>query len=96
MKNRKNLISFKRVHQGWMKNPEFQREFKKLEPEFQIAKQIISARLKQKISQEELAKKVGTDQAIVSRLENMAGKPSISLLERFARALNVQFNITIN
>lgn len=96
MKNRKNLISFKRLHKDWMKNPEFKTEYKKLEPEFQIAKQIIAARLKQKISQEELAKKVGTDQAIVSRLENMVGKPSIFLLERFARALNIQLNITIN
>lgn len=96
MKNRGNLVPFKKIHKEWMKNPDFQREYKKLEPEFQIARQIIAARNKQKLSQEDLAKKVGTGQAVVSRLESMIGKPSISLLERFARALNVQFNITIN
>lgn len=78
-----------------MKDPEFRREYEKLETEFQIARQIIGARLKRKMSQEELAKKVNTGQAVISRLEGMNGKPSISLLERVAKALNTKINISI-
>jgi len=78
-----------------MKDPEFVKEYDKLEAEFQIASQMIEARIKQNISQEELAKKVKTGQAVISRLEGANGKPSISLLERIARALNIKFNITI-
>ena len=78
-----------------MKDPEFRREYKKLEPEFQIARQMIGARLKQKMSQEELAKKMGTGQAVISRLESMNAKPSISLLERVAKALQIKFRLTI-
>ncbi len=37
--------------------------------EFQIASQMIEARIKQNITQEELAKKVNTGQAVISRLE---------------------------
>ncbi len=79
-----------------MKDPEFRREYEKLETEFQVARQILDARLKKKISQEQLARKVGTGQAVISRLEGMNGKPSISLLERVAKALNTKINITIS
>ena len=95
MKNRKNLIPFEKIHKEWMKDPEFRREYEKLETEFQIARQIIGARIKRKMSQEELAKKAGTGQAVISRLEGMNAKPSISLLERVAKALNTKITVTI-
>jgi ribosome-binding protein aMBF1 (putative translation factor) len=95
MKKKPKLISFEEWEKELMKDPEFVKEYNKLEPEFQIARQIIDARLKKKMSQEELAKKVGTGQAVISRLEGMNGKSSISLLERVARALKTKINITI-
>ena len=78
-----------------MKDPDYRREYTKLEPEFQIARQIIGARIKQKMTQEELAEKVGTGQAVISRLEGMNAKPSISLLQRVARALETKIKVTI-
>ncbi len=95
MKKQPKLISFEKIYKEWMKDPEFRREYDKLEPEFQLARQILSARLKRKMSQEQLANKVGTGQAVISRLEGMNGKPSISLLERVANALDTKINITI-
>lgn len=93
--NNKKWMSAKELEQKWMKDPEFVKEYDKLEAEFQIARQMIGARIKQHITQEELAKKVHTGQAVISRLEGATAKPSISLLERVARALNIKFNITI-
>lgn len=87
--------SFEDWEKELMKDPEYKRLSDELEPQFQIARQMIGARLKQNITQEELAKKVKTGQAVISRLEGMNSKPSISLLERVARALNIKFNITI-
>ena len=78
-----------------MKDRQYRREYEKLEPEFQIARQIIAARIKQRISQEELARRAETGQAVISRLEGMNAKPSPSLLERIARALNTKISITI-
>ena len=78
-----------------MKDPEYRMEYEKLEPEFQIARQIIGARIKQKMTQKELAKKIGTGQAVISRLEGMNAKPSISLLTRVAQALKTEINITV-
>lgn len=95
MKTKPKAIPFKELHDKWMKDPEFRRAYDDLEPEFQIAQQIIDARVKQKISQEELAKKADTGQAVISRLEGMNAKPSISLLQRVAHALDIKFNLTI-
>lgn len=88
-------ISAEEFEKKLMKDPKFVKAYNDLETEFQIASQMIGARIKQNISQEELAKKVKTGQAVISRLEGMNSKPSISLLERVARALNIKFNITI-
>ncbi|KKQ76338.1 hypothetical protein A3A54_02810 [Candidatus Curtissbacteria bacterium RIFCSPLOWO2_01_FULL_39_62] len=95
MKSRRKWISHGELKADLMKDPGFRREYKKLEPEFQIARQIIGARIKKKMSQEDLAKKAGTGQAVVSRLEGMNAKPSLSLLSRIARALDTKINITI-
>ena len=83
------------LHREWMKDPEYRREYEKLEPEFQIARQIIGARIKNKMTQTDLAKKAKTGQAVISRLEGMNAKPSISLLSRVAKALGTKIQITV-
>jgi len=97
MKNEKRLklVSAEALHQDLLKDSEFRREYEKLEPEFQIARQIISARLKRKMTQADLAEKAKTGQAVISRLEGMNAKPSISLLSRVAKALGTKIQITV-
>ena len=89
------LATFDDLTKEWMKDPEFVAEWKKVEPEYQIARQMIGARIKKKMSQEELAKRVGTGQAVISRLEGMNASPSLSLLKRVASALETKITITI-
>ena|SRR3989339_2181852 len=93
--NKQKWIDSDELHRRMMKDPEYRRAYEESETEFQIAGQMIKARIKQNITQEELAKRVKTGQAVISRLEGANAKPSISLLERVARALNIKFNITI-
>jgi len=90
MKNRKNLIPFEKIHREWMKDPEYRREYEKLEPEFQIARALIEARVKKKMTQAEIARKAGTKQPVISRLEGAQGSPSLSLIKRIAEVLNVR------
>lgn len=92
-KNKLKFFSADQLHKKWMKNPEYRYEYEKLEPEFEIARQIIDARIKKKISQEELARKMGTGQAVVSRLETASASPSLSLLKRLAEALNLKLEL---
>ncbi|MEK7119287.1 MAG: helix-turn-helix transcriptional regulator [Patescibacteria group bacterium] len=91
----KKFYTHEELHEKWMKDPEFRREYEKLEPEFQIARQMIDARIEQKMTQEELARRAKTGQAVISRLEGMNARPSLSLLTRVARALSTKIQITI-
>ena len=95
MKTRPKTISFDELHKKWMKNPKYRYEYEKLAPEFEIASAIIDARIKRKISQEELAKRMGTGQAVISRLEGANAKPSLSLIQRLADALNLKVELKL-
>lgn len=92
---RDKLIPWEEIRAEWMKDPEFVKEWKKIEPEYQLARQLIGARLKKKMTQAQLAKKVGTGQAVISRLEGGSTKPSLSLLQRVAEALETEIKLVI-
>ena len=94
-RQRLNFISADKLHEKWMKDPKYSYEYEKLGPEFEIARQIIDARIKRKISQEDLAKRMGTGQAVISRLENMNAKPSLSLIQRLADALELKVELKL-
>lgn len=70
-----------------LKNKEFRKIAKESEPEYQLARSLISARIKSKLTQAEIAKRAKTNQASISRLETGTSKPSMSFLERVATAL---------
>jgi len=76
-----------------LKNPKFKKEWVKLEPQYQITRELIKARIEGKVSQRELARKAKTTQAVISRVENMTVSPSIGLLQRIANALNKKLEV---
>ena len=79
--------------QKLLKNPEFKRLYEESQPEFEIAKAIIRARIENKITQKELAEKMNTTQSVISRVEQGKTSPSISLLKRLAAALNTTLQV---
>ena len=76
-----------------LKNPTFKKEWGKSELEYYLAKQLIEKRLKKHLSQRNLAKKLKTTQAVISRIETMQANPSLSLLKRIAEALDTKISI---
>jgi len=93
MKTKPKGIPFEKLKADLMKDPAFRREYEKLEPEFAIVRAIVEARAKKNISQEELAKRMGTGQAVISRLESANASPSLSLIKRLAEALNLKVEL---
>lgn len=67
-----------------------------LEPEFAIAKAIITKRLESGLTQSQLATKAGTKQSAISRLESGTYNPSIGFLEKIAKALNLNLVISLS
>ena len=85
--------SFHETLNKQLKNPEFEKEWSSLEPEFDIIKAIIKARTSQNLTQKELAKRTGINQADISKLENGTRNPSLKLLKRLADGMNMDIGI---
>lgn len=79
--------------QKLLKDPEFKKLYEDSQPEFEIAKAIIRARIENKITQKELAKRMNTTQSVISRLEQGRTSPSITLLKKVAAALNTTLQV---
>lgn len=78
-----------------LKDPEFKKTWEESEVEYQLSRALITQRLKNKLSQKELAKKAQTTQAVISRLENMTGNPSLGLIQKIATALDLHLKIQL-
>lgn len=74
-------------------DPELYEEYKALEPEYEIIKQIIDARNELNLTQKELAEKIGIKQSNISRLESGNYNPSLDFLKKVARGLNKELHI---
>ena len=74
------------MHKKWMKDPKYRRAYDALEQEFVLASAVIEARNRAGLTQEELARRMGTTQPVVARLESGRVRPSMRTLERFAEA----------
>jgi ribosome-binding protein aMBF1 (putative translation factor) len=77
----------------WRKDPEFVAAYDALEDEFAVASALIKARGDAYMTQEEVAKAMGTTQAVVARLEGGKTMPSTRTLERFAKATHTRLRI---
>lgn len=77
-------------------DPDVKAEYDHLASEYELARSIIAQRLRQKMTQSELAKKIGTQQPSIARLESPHyGKASIAMLEKVAQALNARLVIKL-
>lgn len=88
-------VKFSEVKELLMKDEEFKAEYEKLKPRYDIISQIIEERSKQKITQEELALRVGTQKSNISRLESGTYNPSLDFLIKVASSLGKEMKITL-
>lgn len=86
---KKNLTyTFREDLRKRLKDLKFKKAWEESEPEYLLSKAMIEKRLFQQISQRQLAKKMKTTQAVISRIESMNANPSLFLLKRIAEALD--------
>jgi len=91
-----NPIPFSSARKEWMKNSEFKKAKREIHQEYALIHQIIDGRVKNNISQKELAKRLGTGQSAVSRLESGTYNPSYKFLQKLAKALETDLTITFS
>ena len=81
------------LHKKWMKNAKYRREYKALEEEFSLAGALIEARARAGLTQEQVARRMKTTQAVVARLEGGGSLPSTRTLEKYAKATGTRLKI---
>lgn len=92
----KPSIPWSEVKNRLLKDPETAKAYEELEPEYEIISEIIKARIEQNLSQEDLAKRVGTRQANISRLESGGYNPSLRFLKKVADGLGKKLHISFS
>jgi len=78
-----------------LQNEEVEKEYNALKPLFAIKKQLVAARVAKGLTQDEIAKKLGTSKSNISRLESLNNNymPNLATLIKYAEALEMRLDI---
>ncbi len=87
--------NFKEFRKEILKDKEVKRHYDELEFEFELVRLLLDKRIKQGITQKELADKIGTKQSSIARLESGKYNPSLSFLNKVAKALDVKIKVDV-
>jgi ribosome-binding protein aMBF1 (putative translation factor) len=87
------IIPVEESFAAWRKDPEYERAYDALEG-FTLAAAMMEARARAGLTQQQLAERMHTTQAIIARLESGRVKPSTRTLERLAAATGSRLRIS--
>lgn len=90
------MRSYAAFKKRMLKDKETKAAYDALQPEFDFITRLIDERLKKGYTQAQLAKKIGTKQSAVARLESGSYNPSLALLRKVAKALDREIVITFS
>ena len=76
-----------------LKDINFRKEYEDIQPEMDVIRAIIDARTAQNLTQKELSKRTGINQADISKLENGTRNPTVNLLKRLAEGMGMELRI---
>ncbi len=92
----RKFIPVEEAAKKWFNDPVFVTEYDALEEEFALAAALIAARSHAHLTQEEVAERMGTTQAVVARLESGRVMPSTRTLKRYADATGTRLRISFS
>lgn len=87
------MMTWEKHRKILMKDPEFRKIYQGSRLEYEIARALILARVKKRLTQAQLAKKLKTKQSVISRVESGQTTPSLSFLKRLAAVLNLSLSV---
>ena len=88
-------IPFRKLRERWMTDAKFRKAYDRISPEMEMAFAIAEARHRAKLSQQQLAKRLGTSQATVARWESGAQLPSTRTLTKLAEATGSRLRVEL-
>lgn len=76
-----------------LQDDDFSKEWEAIQPEMDVIRAMVDARISQNLTQKELAERTGIDQADISKLENGTRNPSLKLLKRLADGMGMTLKL---
>ena len=91
------MLTYEEFKKKAQERPEVKAEYDRLADEFALLDEFLKARAAAGITQEELAKRMGTTQSAIARLESGKGKhsPTLATLQKYARALGCHLEVRL-
>lgn len=90
------MVPVSDLHERWMGDPEYRREYEALEEEFALVDALIRARARAGLSQAEVASRMGTTQSAIARLEGGKVRPGLATLRRYAKATGSRLRVALD
>ncbi len=82
------MSEFKTLLNEQLKDEDFKKEWDSLALRYSIVEQLLKLRQSYHLTQKQFAQKVGTTQAVISRIENGSVNIGIDFIEKVAKAFN--------
>ena len=90
-----DMTKLKELKSRFMQDPEFREEYARVDEEYALIEALVRARAAAKLTQAELAKRLGTTQSAVARLEGGWVSPSFVTLRRYAEATGTRLTVRL-
>jgi DNA-binding XRE family transcriptional regulator len=90
------MKSFESYRRRALKKTGIRAEYDRLGPEFAVARTLIAARMSAKMTQGDVARRMGTSQSAVARMESGRALPSTTSLVKYAQAVGRKLVIGLN
>lgn len=87
------MSEFKELLNEQLQDETFKKEWEDIQPELDVIRAMVNARISQNLTQKELAERTGINQADISKLENGTRNPSLKLLKRLAAGMGMALKI---
>lgn len=79
-----------------LQNPDVRREYEALADEFEFIDTLLKMRASAGLTQEDLARRMGTNKSNISRLEKGGTNPSWGTLKKYAHACGFELSINFH
>ena len=86
-------VNFDDIKKQWLEDKEFIAHYQDLELEHKISLELVKARVNAGLTQDDIAKMLGTKQSVIARLESGRALPSLKTLYRYAQATDKKVDV---
>ena len=87
------MTKLKNLKERLMKDAKFRKEYALVDEDYSLIEALVRARTAAKLTQVELARRLGTTQSAVARLESGRVSPTFSTLRRYAEATGTRLTV---